>query len=471
MNIAGALEAVQAQTRSLITYAPPLTNSSFILQSTSVAGLLGGEEAASTVALLQVCDKRRWLGWYNSPGSYIMGRRIRRLAHSAVEGVVFDPDGDPESGTEIVEIDHSLLFVHDGWSKGPAFRGAYSGSVIRETGPLASLLLKRPPKTPCIAIEGRLSQRVNVTVASLKQVPGLREHMTFYPRPHVFATVPILASLATCIICGLYGQWYAFSMILLGILARGFACVFIGSGELIFDHPKPAEGSPSGDGILDYDHELALLKGEECVVNAVTRGRMLFRFRSKQACRMVESCSILLIVQAIAQLILIPQSQLFGQLMFLVSLAVSWSYNLWLSSVDKEEVRKEIFREVLGEPNLAKFTFLNRVSAVVFLLLALSCDRRSPGNLERLKKIMDALLPNDAEVWEIWKETVVEKLRNGQKFQFEDSHHPNLSASDKTLLENLLGDAESAYAAFEEHRAKIVPQEEMTKSNGQPLQP
>ncbi|KAI6095442.1 hypothetical protein EDD16DRAFT_37178 [Pisolithus croceorrhizus] len=471
MSIAAALEAVQAQTRSLITYAPPLANSSFVLQSTSVAGLLGGEEATSTVALPQVCDRRRWLGWYNSPGSYVMGRRFRRLAHSATVDVVFDPDGDHEAGAEVVHIDPSLLFEHDGWSKGPVFKGAYSGSFIHETGPLASLLVKKSSKLRGFTIRGRQSQPVIVTVASLKQVPDLRERITFYPRPPVFAIIPILSSLGTCIACALYGQWYAFSMILLGILARGFACVFIGSGKLIFDHPKPAEGSPSGDGILGYDRELTLLKGEEHVVNSITRGRMFFRFRSKYACYMVEFCSILLIVQAIAQLILIPQSQLFGQLMFLISLAISWTYNVWLSSVDKREVRKEIFSKVLGEPNLTKFTFPNRVSAVVFLLLALSYDRRSPGNLERLKKIMDTQLPTDADVWEIWKETVVKKLRDGQELQFEDSHHSDLSKSDETLLKNLLRDAESAYAAFEEHRAEIVPQEEMTKSNGQPSKP
>lgn len=468
MNI--TLEAVPAQTSSLIAHAAPFANSSFILQSTSVAGLLGGDEATSTVALLQVSDKRRWLGWYNSPGSYVMGRRFRRLAHSATLAVVSGPDGDLESGTKMVHIDPSLLFVHDGWSKGPVFKGAYSGSLIHETGPLASLLAKKSSILKDTAVSGRESQPVSVTIASLKQVPGLRERMTFNHRPPLVAIVPILASLATCITCGLYREWYAFSMIFLGMFARGSVCVFIGSGELVFDHPKPAEGSPSGDGILGNDRELVLLKGEERVVNAVTRGRMFFRFRSKHACRMAEWCSILLIVQAIAQLILIPQSQLFGQLMFLISLAVSWSYNVWLSSVDKKDVRNEIFSKVLGEPNLTKFTFPNRVSAVVFLLLALNYDCQSPGNLKRLGKIMDTLLPTDAEVWEIWKESVLKKL-SGQELRSEDSRHPNLSDSDGKLLKKFLEDTETAYTAFNNHREEIVPQEEMTNSNGPPLQP
>ncbi|KAI6005398.1 hypothetical protein EDC04DRAFT_2583212 [Pisolithus marmoratus] len=470
MSIARVLEATRAQARSLVTDPPPFMGSRFILDSTSVAGLVGGEEATSTIALAQVYNRRRWLGWYNSPGSYVMGKRFRRLACSATTDTIFDTNSDLESGTspEMVYIDPSLLFEHDGWSKGPAFQGAYSGTFIHVTGPLASLLVKRPSKSQRIVIRGRGSQPVSVTVTTLQQDPGLQQRMTFDHRPPIIAIAPILTSLVTCLMCGLYREWYACSMILLGILARGFACVFIGSGELIFDHPKPAEGSPPGDGILGYDQELTLLKGDEYVVNAVTRGRFFFRFRSKRACHIVELCSILLIVQAIAQLILIPQSQLFGQLMFLASLTISWAYNVWLSSVDKGDVREEIFNKVLGKPSLSKFTFSNRVSAVVFILLALSYDRRSPGNLEKLKKIMDTLLPTDAVVWEIWKEAVVDQLKDKRALQFDDSHwnHPNLSLeSDRTLLSNLLKDAETAYTAFEKHRAEIVPQEETTNSH------
>ncbi|KAI6030108.1 hypothetical protein EDC04DRAFT_2898638 [Pisolithus marmoratus] len=455
MSIARVLEASQAQARSLVTDPPPLTGSRFILDSTSVAGLVGGEEATSTIALARVYNRRRWLGWYNSPGSYVMGKRFRRLARSAITDTVFDANSDLESGTspEMVYIDPSLLFEHDGWSKGPAFQG---------------LTLSQR-----VVIRGRGSQPVNVAVTTLQQDPGLQERMTFDHRPPIIAIAPILTSLVTCLMCGLYREWYACSMILLGILARGFACVFIGSGELIFDHPKPAEGSPPGDGILGYDQELTLLKGDEYVVNAVTRGRFFFRFRSKHACRFVEFCSILLIVQAIAQLILIPQSQLFGQLMFLTSLTISWAYNVWLSSVDKGDVREEIFNKILGKPSLSKFTFSNRVSAVVFILLALSYDRRSPGNLEKLKKIMDTLLPTDAVVWEIWKEAVVDQLKDKRALQFDDSHwnHPNLTLeSDRTLLSNLLKDPETAYTAFEKHRAEIIPQEETTNSHETSLQ-
>ncbi|KAI6030100.1 hypothetical protein EDC04DRAFT_109775 [Pisolithus marmoratus] len=447
MYIPDIPETVHSQARSLVTDSSPLPNARFILDSTSVAGLLGGEEAMSTVALAQIYDRRKWLGWYNTPGSYIIGKRFRRLAHS----IVSDSHVNPGSGTgSDMHIDPALLLQYDGWSKGPVFKAIYSGTTMLETGPLASLLMKKCIKELGTMVNGRLTQPVNVTIVELEQKPSLQLQMRFHPSPPICAIIPIAVSLITCAMCGLYGEWYAFSMILLGILARGLTCVFIGSGELVFDHPKPADGSPPGDGILGCEGELVLLKGKEDVVNAVTRGRFFFSFRSKHACWTVESCSFLLIFQAIAQLICVPQSNLFGQLMFAVSIATSWVYNLWFLSFDKAEIRQQIFHDVLGPLKLKKFIFPNRSSAVVFLLLSVD-DQTHSGNVAKWKKIMDDFLPSGALVWEIWKGIVIEHLTDGRPLRFDESHcnRPDLpSEHDRLLLKTLLKDAQSAYAAF-----------------------
>ncbi|KIK25148.1 hypothetical protein PISMIDRAFT_73341, partial [Pisolithus microcarpus 441] len=428
----------------LLTDSSPLSNATFMLNSSGVAGLLGGEEAMSTVALAQMYDRRKWLGWYNTPGSYIIGKRFQRLARSVISDSHVNLGSGVRSGT--VHIDPALLLQHDGWSKGPVFKGIYSGTSMHETGPLASLLMKKCIRMFGTKVEGRKTQPVNVTIVELEPNPNLQPQTRFHHSPPICAVVPIAVSLTTCAICGLYGEWYAFSMILLGILARGLTCVFIGSGKLDFHHPKPADGSPPGDGILGCDHDLVLLKGDENVVNAVTRGRFFFSFPSKHACRMVELCSFFLIAQAIAQLICVPQSSLFGQLMFVFSIATSWVYNLWFLSYDKVEVREEIFRDVLGSPKLKKFVFPNRSSAIVSLLLF--DNEWLPGDPKKLKKIMDGFLPSGALVWEIWKGIVIEHLTNGRPLRFNETHwnHQDLpSESDRLLLQTLLQDAETAY--------------------------
>ncbi|KAI6134447.1 hypothetical protein EDD17DRAFT_863023 [Pisolithus thermaeus] len=44
----------------------PLANSSVVLNSTGVAGFLGGEATTSIVVSMLTCVRRGWLGWYDS---------------------------------------------------------------------------------------------------------------------------------------------------------------------------------------------------------------------------------------------------------------------------------------------------------------------------------------------------------------------------------------------------------------------
>ncbi|TBU55666.1 hypothetical protein BD310DRAFT_969097 [Dichomitus squalens] len=44
-------------------------------------------------------------------------------------------------------------------------------------------------------------------------------------------------------------------------------------------------------------------------------------------------------------LLLIPQGTLFGQIMFISTLALSWGYNSYLSSVDREDIQTDILIE------------------------------------------------------------------------------------------------------------------------------
>ena len=75
------------------------------------------------------------------------------------------------------------------------------------------------------------------------------------------------------------------------------ACFVIGSADFYSTHPKRAPGRP-----------IVILPRVERAVNSRTH--------------------------FVAQLLLIPQGSLFGHIMFLVSFAVSWVDNSYLSSTD-----------------------------------------------------------------------------------------------------------------------------------------
>ena len=416
----------------------PLDNSHFTLDTSGVAGVFGGDEAVSAMATVHVYENRRWLGWYNSPGSYQIARRYGLLARSRFFDGFFPG----------VHTDPATLFELDGW-KGPKFRAAHSGTIIEETGHLASLFMKECAPLEGNVVEGRKTQSVGVTIAELNHVPTpeMRPKRINAYSP-IFAAIPISVSVGTCVACGVFQDWYSFSLILLGILTSGIACLVIGSAEFTFAHPDPAKGSPPGDGILSSDKEIVLLKGAEGAVNSITRGRFSLRFSSEPHYRNIGWCSVLLTIQFIAQLLLIPQGSLFGQIMFVSSLGVSWIYNSWLSSLDKEKIQREILlNNVLNKPILTKYTLGTRTTMVVFVLLVLQPEEPT--------KLLNELLPNDTKVWNQWKKTVVGRLLSKEKLEFfhSDWELDGFSQQERTLLQTLYGDAQAAYGGYAQYAA------------------
>jgi len=416
----------------------PLDTSPFTLSTSGVAGVIGGDEATSAIATVNIYESRRWLGWYNTPGSYQISKRLGLLAKSRIHDGFFP--GVQTDPAKLVDLDIT---------KGPKFTAAHSGTVIEDTGHLASLVVKECAALEGKAVEGRKTQAVGVTVVELSHVPAARMYpKRINPYTPIIATIPIAVSLAGCVACGVFEDWYAFSLILLGILANGIASLVIGSGKLQFTHPVPAMGSPPGDGILGSGKEIVLLKGAEGAVNSITRGSFSLSFSNEAELRSIGWCSALLTIQFIAQLLLIPQASLFGQILFVTSLGVSWIYNSWLASLDKDKIQRDIlFNSVLHTPFLTKYTLGTFTTTVVFALLVLQPEEPI--------KFLDELLPNDTKVWRQWKETIVRRLLNKEKLEFaiSDWQVDGLSVQERSLLETLYGDAQAAYGGYAQYAA------------------
>jgi hypothetical protein len=419
--------------RSMITTSTPLDKSHFTLDSSGVSGFFGGDEAISAMATVHIYRGRRWLGWYNTPGAYQIARQYGLVPKS-----VFFKGFFPG-----VRTDPAKLFEFDGW-QGPRFQAVSSGTIMDSTGHLASVLMKQCTSTNGILIRKRNGQVYGVTIVGLKTIP----HEVVHPRrittySPFFAIIPIVVSFAACIASGVYEDWFSFSLILWGILSNGISCLIIGSGKLRFTHHVPARGSPAGDGILGSGTEFVLLQGHEGAVNSITRGKVSLEFPSEFHHEYIGYCSILLTIQFIAQLFLIPQGSLFGQIMFVSSLAVSWVYNSCLSAFDKEKIQQRILLdEILEKPSLKKYVLNTRTAAVVFALCVLS--PKDPS------KILEAYLPNDTKVWRRWKETILQRLRRNEELHFEEGDW-NLSGyteDERNLLHSLYDNAQAAYDDF-----------------------
>ncbi|KAI8998924.1 hypothetical protein BD414DRAFT_476451 [Trametes punicea] len=429
-----------------MTITIPLRDSRFSLDISGVAGFFGGDVAVSAMATVHIYQGRKWLGWYNSPGSYEIAKRYGQLGRSRFWDGLYPG----------INVDPAVLFELDGM-QGPKYRGVHSGTIMSKTGHLAHLFLqecKDIPRDKVWPVQGpRISIPIAATVVMLHHRPKPEEHpRLFRDSTSALASIPIVASLATCVACLVYQDWYCFSMILLGMFTSGVSCFVIGTGRFTFTHPRHADGAPKGDGVLIAEDQVIVLKGREGAVTPITRGRFSLKFGSEPEYHNIGICSMFLTAQFLAQLLLVPQGELFGQIMFLCSLAVSWGYNSYLSSLDRESFQRRILMDqVLDSPRLRKYEFGTRTAMVVFVLLALS-----PAQPETLRKTLDDLLPNETPVWNIWKRDVIEKVcgcrdtteGHGNEtiplFDYVTDH--GLSVEELKLLHALYQDADAAFA-------------------------
>jgi len=274
----------------------------------------------------------------------------------------------------------------------------------------------------------------------------------------LLATIPITVSFATCFVCAVVRDWFAFSLILLGILSSGISCFVVGTAKMHLQSQKNVtEGVPPGDGLLLTPRDVVVLKGAEKDVNAITKGKFFLDMRGGKEYRAVGLCSLLLVAQFLIQLLLTPQATLFGQIMFLSSFAVSWMYNSFLSSLENEKVQGDILCKALrvDENSIKKYHILNRRSQAVF-----ACSILSEGVEENedfdAERMLSLFVSNRTRVWSRWRAKVARELKStGTKsFEATEEDREGLGKDECRLLDTFLEDARRAYNAYRKRSTK-----------------
>ncbi|KAF4576881.1 hypothetical protein AB1N83_001846 [Pleurotus pulmonarius] len=493
----------------------PLNNTKFNLDVSGIVGFLGGGEAISAMESMHFNKYRKWLGWYNSPGSYDIAKHYGRLARSRIwDGIYPGPNDEP---AKLLGMDEE---------KGPRYRGIVSGTTLNNTGHVGHIFAqychdlkatvsqyssdpvfsnqrqttliiddKRTSTTESVemnqslmkndAVElsntpvpGRKTKVMNVVVVDFEENSDnggalVGEADTLLQLAHTesplwsvaIASVPIFLNLVCCILSGLYDEWFAFGVILYGILCNGIACYFIGSAKIYLRHTIPSPHSPPGNGILEHESDtLIVCRGSEKAVNRV-KGKFIVRYGKDgkdKTYHKIGFSAISLTTQFIAQLFLIPLSGLFGQIMFLSTLAISWIYNAYLSSIDKGQLQQHLLMKNL-HTTVKKLELPTRTSAVVFAMLC-GLPGEDPGKPASIKKraegIMSHMLPTGTEVWDKWRTLVsdrVHTLSDIKKdraeppptlFDFAESELQEFDGGNKNLLKDLLDDARGGYKSY-----------------------
>ena len=207
------------------------------------------------------------------------------------------------------------------------------------------------------------------------------------------------------------------------------------------------------------EQDFVVLKGAESMVNAITRGSFSLEFASRPTYNDIGICSLLLTLQFVAQLLVIPQGTLHGQILFIVSLACSWAYNSYLSTLDRDAFQQELLVTAvlqLDSHQLLKCSLDTRPSAAVFVILLLA-----PARTENLRRIMDHIIPNDTAVWNKWKLDVLDCIERDflieaqETFVFDFRTAPvSWTHQESALLEILRDDAAAAAEVYRTYIAQ-----------------
>jgi hypothetical protein len=429
----------------------PINQSNINLDTSGVAGFFGGDEAISAMATVHLYRGRRWLGWYNSPGSYIVAKKFGQLANSRFwDGLFPGPNLTPAE-----------VFGLDG-KPGPRYWGVFSGTDMH-AGHLAYLVVQKTKEIEeVIVLGGRETIPVTATIIDVGDV--ILKHSDQAPVMSIhhalLAAIPITINLATCVLCAASEDWLAFALILLGIISGGTSCFVIGSAQLDFlaGVKEPSPGTPPADGILLMRNDVVIVRGAEKDINPITKGSFILRMDGGPEYRRIGLCSLLLVAQFLLQLLFIPQATTFGQIMFISSVAASWAYNSFLSSLEPEKIQTDILWKALGNPRLLKFELKNRAAQAVFVCLVLGHGIREPSVDFKPKKVLQRFLSNDTRVWNVWRDKVAEQLENNEgkkSFDLSSRDLQGFGDHERILLKSLLRDAHDAYRSYQDQVYRI----------------
>ncbi|KAF9071577.1 hypothetical protein BDP27DRAFT_511852 [Rhodocollybia butyracea] len=444
-----------------------LTKTSFNLDTSGIAGFFGGEEAVTAMSTVHFFSGRWLLGWYNSPGSYTIAKCYGRLARGKLWRGLFLGDGSDPAELFGLGGKKGLRFVaaESGTNLAATGHLAYLLSKRCQGAEIEAQIIAGNRRNSCVNVS---IVHLRCAPETRRYVESKRDSFSIF-----LALLTIFTNIAVCIVSAVYRQWYSFAMILLGITANGISCLVIGSAILELRHSQPSAGSPRGDGVIINDRDMIVLVGDEGAVNFVTGGSFLLDFSSKSISggkdgsrkgqdlvksaaqghnvfpndnmipdsgstatrkslsdvalpsrveslpspspskpsnlNKIGACALLLTVQFVLQLLLIPQSSLFGQILFLFSLAVSWAYNSYLASLDRESLQINIISECLNLRPVAhkpvpKYDLATWTGAAVFVAYVLR-----PSNC---RELLDQIIPNNTTTWSKFKEEIVHDVKS-----------------------------------------------------------
>ncbi|KAF8168574.1 hypothetical protein BJ912DRAFT_1067638 [Pholiota molesta] len=460
----------------------------FNLDVSGIAGFFGGDESIAAMASVNLIRYRWLLGWYNCPGSYFVSKKYGIIAGTRFWDGVFP-------GKESIP---ATILGMDG-QRGPSFYGAKSGTAFIMTGHLAHLLFFHctdPGSSgpPAIFIPPDRSYSPNDDDQDMPQSPTPKPNDNEYFYSLTLVSMPnsskdsnskekmplvthdndmekfitpmsitgFLAALLTIgfsitaavISAVVWHDYFCCIAISIGIFCNGFATLVYGSGSLTIETPFIVPHPVPGDGVFVQDNDIVILQGPESKVASITRGKYKLTYRNGPSYHTIGFVSMALVIQAFSQLILLPSATLKGQIIFLATFALSWFYNAYLASVEREKLQFMALKKMLGLGEtgsgcLEKKSFKRWASIVAASTFQLRPIR--PDSWLR------QLIPNDTPVWDKWREYIIQAIELDSDgvtptFELPTDGVDGWNEVDKSRLRNNLESAKIGYEWYRSQR-------------------
>ncbi|THV00520.1 hypothetical protein K435DRAFT_656965 [Dendrothele bispora CBS 962.96] len=371
------------------------------LDTSGLAGFFGEDEAIAALNTMQIYPYLRFMGFYNAPGSLHIARHYGQLVGSRILRGFF-----PRGYKRPDEV-----FGLDGGEKSPRFLGAQTGLFIERTGHLGYLFYDEYSDLDRFQHREVYSKRetqspTKVTIVTLGPV---RHHQHKWPQnaPCIFMSIrkpwllalnfiPVACSIGLSVTSALAGDWFVFSLILAGSVVHGLTSLVLGSGKIKVSFPNPQsemENNVRGDGMMVSGNHVLVILGEVTEVNMITQATIEIQFPDwveKSDYGVVGICCLASTLLLLMQIFLVAQATLFGQILFLISFGVSWLFNTYLASIDKNDLHKKALDEGsrpkdsekgkdskefgvwnIDQERIREYTFQNRIAAAIAMLYIL----------------------------------------------------------------------------------------------------
>ncbi|KAI8582643.1 hypothetical protein K450DRAFT_226287 [Umbelopsis ramanniana AG] len=361
----------------------------FTLDLSGVAAIVGGDEAVAATIAAYTTGNSWFVGGYPTPGAYVVAKFFGRTLHGSWWNGVFP--GDRTDLATAFRLHGPSKFHYYGIKSGsqlPPFsnipdclinekllqkikdneelvaKGQPSNIDLKEfKGRIHNITKKGERGTDCLmyiftAENGwQNGDEVNVTPNRIHMIVGL---------------CASLLNAGICVVLALMNDWFAFSIIILGMLVNFLFMGTVSSCKITVKkhNIKEPKTIPPGHGIFSHkdNNVIMAIFGDEISVNSITKTRLEVGPKRKSSNFKLGICCITMYMLFLAQLIIPAQASLMGQIFFLASLLIGWFSNAYYSSLDATKAQRQIVKENCGAKAVAVLRG-NRTS--VFLTLAI----------------------------------------------------------------------------------------------------